>query len=190
MIYFGRLHRGLELGLAIILMTIAVQVLRRVAGQIEAPLPTLPELVLIPTLCGALIGDAVASPMAEIEASSARSRMLPLAFGIGAMCLFALMLALSFGPGDPNHSWLSAVRNVFAQTGAGFISVAWFGGRGAFILPLGLGLGMAVLAESPDPPSTYALLLARDLDFAAAFLAGALLLIGCFAVVVRGPLLR
>jgi hypothetical protein len=186
---FLRLHRAFPLVVAITSVALLAPILRHLATGIDVSLKLLPEMVLIPTLVASLMGETIATPMAEIEGTVVRGhRVAVLVFGLAITLFAATALGIAFGGVEGVHSWRSVLRNVLGLTGSAFISSAWLGGWRAFLLPvaIGLGFGTSIAASS----GRWHWLLAGDRDSIAWVMTFFLLMAGVGSVIVRAPIPR
>jgi hypothetical protein len=188
---FLKLHRAVPLLLILGALCAIAPAVRALATRIDAPVPALPELILLPTLMASLIGEAIATPMAELERSAARGqRSALLAYGLAVTLLSAAALGLVFREGDGGHGWLSVARAMAGQAGGAFLSAAVLGGARAFMIPIGIGLGVTTAAGVLGTGGAAAWMLADDGDAAAWAIASSLILIGSIALRLRAPIPR
>lgn len=188
---FLKLHRVVPLALALGALCAIAPGIRALAVRIDAPVPALPELILLPTLIASLIGEAIATPMAEVERSAARGqRSAILAYGLAMTLLSAAGFSLVFGVGEGGQGWPSVARAVVGQAGGAFLSAALLGGARAFMLPVGIGLGVTTAAGVLGTGGVAAWMLANDGDVAAWVIAIGLILIGSIALQLRAPIPR
>jgi hypothetical protein len=187
---FLRLHRALPLLLALAGIASIAPLLRALAIGVDAPIPTLPEIVVLPTLMASLIGEALSTPMAELEVSAPRrQRVLVLSYGLVVMVLSAVALSSVFGA-DEGHGWPSVARSMIGQSGAALLSAAILGGTRAFVLPMLIGIGVTTAAGVLGTGGAGAWMLAADSDIVAWTMAVSLLVIGGLAVGLRSPIPR
>ncbi|MGI8615947.1 MAG: hypothetical protein ACR2L4_04070 [Actinomycetota bacterium] len=187
---FLKLHRALPLLLGLIGLASIAPMLRALAIRIDAPTPTLPEIVVLPTLMASLVGEALSTPMVELEGSAPRGqRILVLSYGLAVAALSAVALSIVFGT-DEGYGWPSVARSIIGQSGAALGSAALLGGARAFVLPMAIGVGVATAAGVLGTGGMGAWMLAGDGDVVAWVIAVSLLLIGSLLVWFRSPIPR
>jgi hypothetical protein len=147
------------------------------------------ELVAAPTILGSLIGEAVTSPMAQIERTTPRNCRLTTGWLIvGYTGIAAAAITAGFGIDSVDPTFRSLLRNLTGQTGAALVSAALWQGHRAFILPLVLGLGSVTIAGAGGQPSV-GWMIAPD-GTSPAVIAAALMACGLIAALTKAPITR